>query len=361
LDRMVGFNISPMSQHYLSMVANPLDTNIFAKLPDNKTAYTTMFVDWNAAQTLTLTTSAIDETSGFFLFFSYGWNLVWNQWTEGEYIYQVLAAPVGADGLLYPLSGAGPDAVLNQLVTANYADIYSLSSAIRILSGGLRGKPLIELNTNSTQSCVARWWGGFINPQNLADDYLFNTENTQQPIFNYVQNDPLAHQYSNADGVCVRLNPFFQELQNFYTNTNILNQANDFGMVAMPYIFVQLSVNIPIGDDGTVSYPVYFSSKFAFEVVVEQPSPIMSQQSPVDPHWPQISYMMNAFGERCFPNVSPGDSFHGWVNGGAKFLKYAKEAMNYGTRLIDPMNNIVDITKNTPFYLRSKKNNKEKE
>ncbi len=257
-------------------------------------------------------------------------------------VYSLNYAPILSTGLLQ-LSAGNQYASLgtqNQATIIgsqfSIATITALITSLRLMSMGLKVLPTIEQVTNTTVNYITYAIGGQLSMQELGNAYT-NGSN----IYDLIKNSPCAQVFGNNEGVCVRYDPFQNEQQ-----LNMINlvQANNVSLVWDWYKLPCIAVNFSQSIAASGAMPVIVHSQFWLEACLKQPTPIYSQQSPVDPNYPMIRSIMSGC-TAAAPLVTKGHSFPTLTSILPLISKFGAALLRGASDVLDPNASMANINR----------------
>jgi hypothetical protein len=367
LDKRVGdnFKFLGMTLDYLNLVVDPLDCINVARMPDPNRSCTMPLIDfYPATQPVFSAWDGNADMYGVIIFWSFGWNSFWqnNRTMLGLYApYQIMYALVDQNG--YMVSAADSN-YIGGIPFTNADAIFPdgpsvdpvtnvLASQIRQLSFGMRILPSIEINTNSSQLCMSKIYGGQLTIESLYNGFWEGGNSINNVVQQYG-----AIEFQNTQGCCVRFNPFSMNDQmakfaTFNDVNGVLDTTDDnvtplidWGKTETPFIYIKFS--LPLASTSydistgisTYVMPFYLDARLILEAILAQPTPLYATPSPIDPNWPKVLAIMNSIPQTTLPFVTQGHSFKSFMEHVGKVVNYADKFLKYGSDIIQPIQQI---------------------
>ncbi len=310
-------NLSTSTLAFVKAVCNPIAADEPAQVPDLEQSDSICMTDYNETSRPVNNTGA--AVSGL---------LVWLRVHESPFYTSNVASGASTYSLCYAFTDANgvmlPNSVttkFEEYVPANLTTIQggsgitpnsALVTGLRVFSMGLRLLPTIEYVTDTTLTYLVRIIGGQVSMQELGSAYT-NSVNVETII----RNSSCAETYANNEGCCVRYNPFQNEIQlRTQSLEDCLNTAQSFTFHKMPAIYVRFSATIAAAG----SAPIILHARYWIEGVLKKPTPIYSEQSPVDVNFPMIRAALSG----CHPEFPIVTAGHSFPLIGSMFIRIAK-------------------------------------
>lgn len=378
-------SVNPATIAYMDGVCNPFDCQSIAKMPDLDRRRSVTLMDYVEPSLFSIsadTTQMGSDTHayGVVIMFMYGFNNLYN-YDDGTYNgfygwnypanpvppYGFVAWIVDSAGHLVPANTTGPGP--NYIQPVNIENIMGsldidpdirvdnpgLADLFRMLFCGLRVLPQNEILTDSSTIGMEAIFGANVVFNNVINNFYLAT--SPQPIDAFITGFE-TRRFSNEEGCCVRLNPFQKGLCDFHdysdtigtytgvspTSSALLTQTYNYGNNTTPMLYLKFNQQIAYtsitSDVATYTLPFYFDARLALEVVPTMPTPLVGQESPVDPKWTMIRELMQVTPEAMCPFVTKGHSFKSMYDNVGKFLNFANKFFTFGTAAIGPLGQV---------------------
>jgi hypothetical protein len=200
----------------------------------------------------------------------------------------------------------------------------SLINSLRVFSMGLRVLPTIEQVTNTDSTYVSYYIGG-----QLSSYEIDRCINNNSDIKTIIKNSNDSATYGNNDGATVRYDPFQVENQLAMTPLSALhNVANDKSNLRLPCVLMLFSAFI----EPTDSFPFIVHTQWWMEAILEQPTPIYSSPSPIDPHFESLKAAFSTSGH-LYPLVTKGHTLRSFRLSLNAFMSHANSLFKSGSNL----------------------------
>jgi len=315
--------IPKCTKQYLDLVVNPITADSPSQVPDLSTEAS--LVCRSQLDYAEITNESTIPIVGMFLFLRQGWNdlaLAGGEGAAGD-AGQVSMGYYGvdADGVLYGPAGAA--AAYTGLAFNNVEAMAAQAASLRLEAAGIRLLPTIETVTDSSIRYNSYVIGGQLTPIEILDAVTNSTN-----IVSALKSSPCAETYGNNSGVCVRYDPFQDEVQlKFQPGQSYWDyNAYNWNAYRTPCIYVQFSQTLPIGDPA----PIIVHATAWHEFTVRHPSFLYGQSSPVDVNFSLVRSVMS----QCtptYPIVTSGHSFTTFFATVPTFLNLFTKAVEAGT------------------------------
>jgi hypothetical protein len=288
---------------WLDAIVNPLNTDLPVKCPDGKEIQSLSMFDYVNTNNVSVNyeDTATADASGFLIILNYGKSNIDGYFPNpANHGYSLTLIAVGTDS--YPIVDTNGDSA-GTVDFNNSSSLITQSKLYRLLAGGLRILPRIEMNTSTSNQYVTNYFAGCVNPVDFAA--CINHEMTADTL---MRQSPEYEKYINKEGVCVRYNPCQDQRQlYFYSNDSLLDSsvyvANNY---YMPCIYVTFNQNVSAATN-SYSFPVILDAKLWFETILYFPTPIAMSKTSRDVLVEIIIKSLNT--SNLFPCVCEGHSF----------------------------------------------------
>jgi len=304
--------ISSQMKQYLNLVVDPITTTSRALCPDGHNHDALLARDYEIGKAI----QALAAASGVFIWLEYGYedatdlyfspdagdpNTAWRM----NYVF--------LDGSMLPMDLGTTQYIISQ--TGNMYDKMNLDSistasiatAYRVIAGGLRVLPKIEMVTTTDVNYVRRYFAGQINLRNIYQALVDGS----QPMDQLISSSDQAMQFGNNDGACARINPFQDPnmLMPRPFGYELIKNSGDriyqnLSQCAFPAICVQFTQSVAVFD----FLPIYIDWKVYVELVIQRPTPLLMSNATVDLFFDEFARFVTGHPE-TWPLVSKGHSF----------------------------------------------------
>lgn len=324
--------------NYLDAVVNPLRHTAPTKLPDGIDEPTIPMIDYYTSASLNIDVgnyaAAPANSIGCMVFISY--SVTRNSYTNqgGNYPYRLLVLPV-AENTLAPINYFGTG-FIPSIQYANVASVVNLSKSIRLLAGGIRLTPKVEVVTNTATQYITKYYGGC-----LASADILKFQNGSNTILSLLESSKNFLEYSNAQGICVRLDHLqYEKQRSFYTpaelgDSDIVNFDKWYNSI----IYLEFNTAIaPVltGAAYSYTYPVKIYSKLFIEAQLAMPTPIISDDGYLDMQLESAIQAVRSTGD-LFPCICQGHTFKSFLSKLKPFHAAISGALNAASVFIpDP-------------------------
>lgn len=186
--------------------------------------------------------------------------------------------------------------------TNGYDPSNTLVTSFRVASAGFRLLPTIEVITDSSTQAISRWHACNMTPQSLYDVY-----NDQTDIYTAVQSSINYNEYTNAQGVTCRVNPWQRTIMNM-TDLQSLGDWNsdtmDTSNLFFPLVVTKFTTNYSVLTTTQATLCLRATFRIHLEGCLRQPTPLIAQQGDRVPMCREIAEAFVYDVQNNPPNVS---------------------------------------------------------
>lgn len=294
---------------YLDAVVNPLNHTKPVKLPDGINEPTIPMVDYYVASQITVDVGpyvvAPANAIGALIFPTYTVTRNSFNQTGLNSPYRLLCLPVSTTlaPILYFASNGIPS-----IAYSNVVQLLALSKSFRLLAGGVRITPQVEVVTNTATQYITKYYGGCLSSTDIQN-YVGLTSS----LLSLFQSSKEFLELSNAKGMCSRLNMQQYPIQRlFFTageaaDSDIVNFDKWYNSV----IYVEFNLAIaPVltGVNYGYTFPARIYSKLWLEAQLIMPSPIISDNGYNDMNLSSAISALQSSGS-VYPCLCEGHTF----------------------------------------------------
>jgi len=191
----------------------------------------------------------------------------------------------------------------------NYALDNALVDAMRVLGIGFNFLPTIEVVTNSDTFAVGRFYAS-----NMTADSLYQAFQDSKDVYTLMREAMGYSEYTNAQGVSVRLNPCQKSVITFtdlnqFSNLSSAGAADiNTGGSVYPIICAKFTSSVVLSPGDSFTAP--FRSKFRayFEGVLQLPTPIITTRVPFEPSY-EMACKVFSYDTINYPTTTAGHTF----------------------------------------------------
>lgn len=322
--------LKPLTYNWIEALVDPLNNTKPVVLPDGKLTRTISLTDYASESQITAPYNAgitvPVQAFGVLITFMYGNNLVQNHFSAvtptSGYWMQFLPVDANNDFILDDNSHIpNPYYFQNNNNVSN--EIADLAKVYRLIAGGFRFLPKVELATSDTTQRVTHFHGCCLQTVDLYDALSVNGSALQ-----LVQSSPGYQEYTNSVGICMRYNPCQDMRQlDFYSNTNLLDTSNDFfGNFYQPAVLINFLNPITV-TSLVYNFPIMWDAKLWLEGDLHLPTPIAMSNTTKDIMILTIIRQLNNNG--LFPCIVEGHSFKNFAVKVIQFCSQLQRAINF--------------------------------
>lgn len=193
--------------------------------------------------------------------------------------------------------------------TNDAVETSALVNALRVLSGGVRFWPTIELVTDSTTVAVSRYYGCQMTATSIV-----NAATQGYNFYSSMRNSPSYHEFSNSSGISGRFQPSQQGslIKPLYLNSldNLITDSLQGDGMYFPVLVARLTIDQSLtpNDTDSQSFPVRSYFRTILEGSLNQPTPLQATRVPFVPEWEdKVNHF--AFRDDLYPTIVSGHSF----------------------------------------------------
>lgn len=321
----------------LDCINRPFDYHPDGRVPDGNPNHTIQLIDYYDdngvfSPAISNATSITYNFDAVGVYYTYGQNIVRSQTydlttmdvrTGQDYgpIYFFLSA----DGSITPIEAqavSNPSVVqtasfwsndpvnMNQILGANTGSDTntSLTTALRLLSAGIRLWPTIELVTDSSTLAVSRYYGCSIAPSSV-ENALSDSSN----FYTVMRNSPAYTEFTNSQGISGRVNPLQEgsPLNMMALNgLQVISDTNfDLSGMYFPCLVARLTSQVSdVNANNQIAFPVRSFFRTVLEGSLTQPTPLQATRVPYEPGW-QDKVHHFSYRSDLYPVIVSGHSF----------------------------------------------------
>jgi hypothetical protein len=214
----------------------------------------------------------------------------------------------------------------------------ALITSLRIISGGIRLLPTIELITDSDTFAVSKFYGFTATPIMLT-----NLLTDGGSIFTLARSCPDYEEYPNEAGVTGRLQPYQDQILNLAKMNNLQvytsqsDSEQDTDNFYFPVLLARFTSALTLSASATINLPVRPYFRTLLEGPLVQPSPITTTDTPFDPTW-ETQIQMFQHDRDNYPVIVKGHSFDQ--------VKKLYNAIGSGVKLVQQLSSLKDDLNN---------------
>jgi len=335
-------NLTQNTNNFLNAVTNPFGASQGALVPDRYAGNSICLTDWVDADPLVGGATALQYT-GFVAILLPSYSQLKQEYASLPNVtYQVVTFPILNTGHI----GVDGTNKLQSYLPLNYETITGSDTSVdvdnclvdgyRLFSIGLRMWPMVEVVTDTSVQHVTKFFGGTITPNTIYRSIVDG--NDFRTVFK--QADDLK-QFAGYEGCTVRYNPFVTANQVTLLSLAEQNlQSHDYSQIPIPFIYAEYSEIAAYTD----SAMVYMQARFWLEGQLSLPTPIYSNQSPIDLNFDRISQIMSRPTVK-YPVVVAGHSFAAFTGGIVTATSLLSKALDNAVYLRQSYRNYVNNKK----------------
>jgi len=325
----------------MDAIVNPLEHTEPCRLPDGPNFPTIPLIDYYNESSVTVNVGpwvgSPDPVDSVLIYLQVANTKLFDQVIyHNTPIYSIVVIPILGSGL--PVNYFNTIVEIPNILLPNYQNStygpLGISKSLRVLAGGIRLLPQVELVTNTSTQYIQKYYTACLSNSDILN-WFYNGVPTIMSLF---QTSRDFKDYTNMDGVCIRYDSLQYEKQTeFYSllsseitasewfDTDIINSDKWYSTCALVKFRDALTA-FTDGTDYFYTFPMRINAKVWLEAQLNEPTSIVPAMGTYNSNtWQYLQVLKR--NSNMFPCATSGHTFSSFYSNIVPFYQLASKVV----------------------------------